>query len=431
MQTWKIALALGCLIRGAHGRRVTHSREQTGSKILAKDRGESYESTHTLLNAIAKLLLAFAPVSSVIPFGSRMHLAADNPTIAASFPAVSTRQSRLERRAPAIGMSDEMPDPVEMPDPEKLKKKLSLERQFNGPEHPDTLKALREYAYALVQSGNTLEAEPLLKEALNITRNMEGESPEQQQDDVLRALSDYAKALWALGRVEEVEAVDKEFLDLTREVMGEEDANTLSAMNNYAVTLRQLGRDFQATLVLKEVLDLNRKIHGEKDPETLPYLINYAQTLSDLGRHDEAEPLLKDAVEITREIHGPKAQQTLTAMTIYAQSIWKLDRKPQAMLLFKEILDTTEEIFGPDDPKIIPALETYAWKLMDSGRGEEGTASLSRLAVLQMKANSTFTQDLAKAGMLQVEGSPELLAELGLAQTESNETAPGDVADQS
>jgi len=72
----------------------------------------------------------------------------------------------------------------------KLQVLETLRKSF-GPEHPDSLEALANYAAALRRVGRTSEAEPMLKEVLDISRRVRG----PEHPGTVKAMENYASGI--------------------------------------------------------------------------------------------------------------------------------------------------------------------------------------------------------------------------------------------
>ncbi|MCV6594896.1 MAG: tetratricopeptide repeat protein [Silicimonas sp.] len=137
-------------------------------------------------------------------------------------------------------------------------------------------------------------AEPLLRDALEITRKTEG----ARDPNTARALNNLALLYDATGRYGEAEPLLREALDIDQETLGAKHPDTITALNNLAALLRATDRVAEAEPLLREALETGRKVQGDQHPDTAQTLANLAALLHGAGRSAEADPLLREAIGI-------------------------------------------------------------------------------------------------------------------------------------
>jgi tetratricopeptide (TPR) repeat protein len=129
---------------------------------------------------------------------------------------------------------------------------LPLRRKVNGPEHPDTLKAMHNLAISY----------------------------------------DHA------GRLDEAVKLREEVLMLRRKVLGPEHPDTLLATANLALSYDETGRRDEALKLREQVLALFRKVSGPGHPQTVRIMEDLAISYGSAGRRREALTVLAQACEI-------------------------------------------------------------------------------------------------------------------------------------
>ncbi|MEM9481262.1 MAG: tetratricopeptide repeat protein [Verrucomicrobiota bacterium] len=147
----------------------------------------------------------------------------------------------------------------------------------------------------LLQDTNRLkEAEPLMKEALDIDRASFGD----QHPHVARNLNNLATLLKATNRLKEAEPLMKEALDIDRASFGNQHPNVAIDLNNLALLLKDTNRLKEAEALMREALDIDRASFGDQHPNVARNLNNLALLLKATNRFKEAEPLMREALSI-------------------------------------------------------------------------------------------------------------------------------------
>ena len=236
-----------------------------------------------------------------------------------------------------------------------LQRRIALERELHGEEHPRMADALSDYAYLFDHRGDherALElrerAERILRLARPVPRAELGEllgtiadtyRALQRLDDADRASRQSAETLGELfgaehaataiarihvaeiardrGDLETAIRVYRETLPILDRVLGSDHGNTAASWNNYALALVDAGEYAEAEQVHLRLLDLRRRVRGgEDDRDVAAALQNLAALMARLGRWSEAESYALEAREIyeavTVEGHYLRAFPLLT-----------------------------------------------------------------------------------------------------------------------
>ena len=158
-----------------------------------------------------------------------------------------------------------------------------------------------------MSQGRYGEAEPLYREALQLSREVLGRAPPRHA----RSMNNLAALYESQGRYGEAEPLYTEALQLCREVLGPRHPNTLASMNNLAGLYQDQGRYGEAEPLFIEALQLRREVLGPRHPDTLQGMNNLAVLYDSQGRYGEAEPLYREALRLGREVLGARHPNTL------------------------------------------------------------------------------------------------------------------------
>ena len=216
----------------------------------------------------------------------------------------------------------------------------------------DTLYSAREFAW---RSGDYTTAISLGADLIKAAIEQSGEGSHEHAT----ALNEHGLTLNATGRHEEAEPLYREALDITRDSLGPKHPETGTSLNNLAALLETTGRYEEAEPLYREALQITRDSLGPKHPETGTHLNNLAGLLRYTGRCEQAEPLYREALDITRDSLGPKHPETGTSLNNLAALLNATGRYVEAEPLYCEALDIFEAALGPDHPDTKTVKENY------------------------------------------------------------------------
>ncbi|MDB5424973.1 MAG: hypothetical protein JWQ29_2389, partial [Phenylobacterium sp.] len=260
-------------------------------------------------------------------------------------------------------------------------------------------------AFALEDQGRPREAEPLLRQALELRRKSFGERDR-------RTAAGYASLALNLdtqSRDAEAEPYFRKALAIQRSALGEKHPDVGMTLNNLASCLDDQGRHAEAEPLLRKALAIARATVGETGLATAAVYGNLALNLDATGKRAEAEPLFRKALEINRKILGDQHPAVATATANLASNIVGQGRYADAEPLYRLALDIDLKTFGDAHYRVASDLDRLASDLDEQGRPMEAE-SLYRRA-LEIRRNvfgelnrSTAAAYGAVAGNLHAQG---------------------------
>jgi serine/threonine protein kinase/tetratricopeptide (TPR) repeat protein len=198
------------------------------------------------------------------------------------------------------------------PEGEKLlREAVAIYRKQPG--HEDsTIYPLHYLARSLILQDKPVEAEPVIREALEMATKVFGKGhwTTINQRNVLRS------ALGAQGRWEEAEAIDRESLNDVQKSFGNEHAAVATAMYALANSLQYEGKLAEAERFQREALAIRRRLLGNEHRETADSLYDLAFNLGNQGRTAEVQPLLREAFAVRKKLFGPRHEKTLEPLEL-------------------------------------------------------------------------------------------------------------------
>lgn len=300
-----------------------------------------------------------------------------------------------------------------------LEEALAACRQVNGPEHPDTIRAMIALVSPYYDTGRKDEGLAYLDEALRLCRKTLG----PENPFTLEILGDSTYFKNHAGHPEEAVPLQRELVALRKKVNGPEHPDTLGAMEWLATLLDGSGNPSEALQHREELMAIRRKVSGPEHPETQsvmqrvahgydaagrdaeakqlrdelaalhppvsvpPPIVapnnNYTRAVAymDTGRHGDARPLLTELVAAARTEGAAAVPGLESRLGALAETLFRLGRFAEAEPVFREKLESERR--RDDDGAKAVALRT--------------TSSLARLLTESAWAGRTGPQAPAQA----------------------------------
>jgi tetratricopeptide (TPR) repeat protein len=140
-----------------------------------------------------------------------------------------------------------------------------------------------------------------------------------------------------------------EALELSRELVGEMHELTASSYNNMAGLLRYTGKFSRAEPHQRRAVEISEAVSGN-GARTRIYLGNLGQLLQNLGRLTEAETYLLRALSIPQANAGDLSTPHL--LNSLASLYMDLGKPSEALPLYKKALESVSRVLSPTDPEI-------------------------------------------------------------------------------
>lgn len=286
------------------------------------------------------------------------------------------------------GLLVERGDPVEEAEA-LLREALTLARR-HGPEvSPRVAESLEALGAFYTAAGRFDEAEPLLKQGVDLaerlTKTAEGR-PEDPKELTLRLahhLNDLAGLHTRVGRLAEAEVGFRRALELFRQVEPRH-PDTANALHNLAFVLEQQGKGAEAEPSYRQVLALRRELLGDDHPAVANSLGNLARLLvapaspdgaPEAAREAEADRMLTEAERILAGAGGSPSDAAIN-LSLHAQLLGGRGRRTGN----REDLTRADRLFG----EAVAMLR----RLPDGGGQALATTLLNRAGFLKSKATA-------------------------------------------
>ena len=206
-----------------------------------------------------------------------------------------------------------------------------------------------------------------------------GSFVDQRDSDTLRAMHDLAWVLMQDGQLAEAEKLERKLLDIQRRVMGPDQDDTLNTMGELAYTLCQEGKCAQGVKLNREVLEKQKRTIGPDAHGTLITRDNLAMMLRDDGNIEEALVLQQDSLDRHLRVQGVENLSTINAMLNLAEIQRDAGQDDKALESLNRLLDVGQRVLGPDQGEMYAAKYDLASLLVRKGKREEALSLLEQI----------------------------------------------------
>jgi serine/threonine protein kinase/tetratricopeptide (TPR) repeat protein len=248
-----------------------------------------------------------------------------------------------------------------------LRHALEIRRQMLGNSNKDTLKSMYQLSEVLTWKGNAAEAEKLCGESFERRRTVLG--PENR--DTLTSMNWLVWILFIEGQYPEAEKLARQTVEITRRALGPQDKVTLSAMGRLGVILTEERKLPEAEAIQREGVEIRRQTLGPEHPDTLAATSNLATLLHAEGKFSESEKLNRDALPVWERVFGSENAKTLMVVENLAIDVKDQGRYAEAEKLDRGALELELKKFGPDNRSTLITMTNLAETLAGEGNFSE------------------------------------------------------------
>lgn len=252
-----------------------------------------------------------------------------------------------------------------------------------GPDHPDTLRAMRGLATVFKEQGHHAESETLLRKTLTAQKRVLG----QAHKDTFFTITVLAAVSEAQDQPRTSEKLLSGLWQLQKKVLGPNHMETLGTLGNYAAFLTRQDRPEEALMLEKERLERTQRSYGQRDSRTLVSMSITASAYEAAGQPAEAEKLYTGAMAVMKKALGPDHPDTLSHMDKVADLQRRKGRPAEALSLHQEVLDARKRTLGARHPDTLLAMRHVAEDL--DADGKQNAAEAVQHNVLEILRNTS------------------------------------------
>lgn len=235
---------------------------------------------------------------------------------------------------------------------------LAIRETLFGGESVPVAEVLKGIGQLLFDQRNYAQAQPYLERALDLYQR-DGKDTEE----IANGLANLGSVLRERGELTAAEPLLRTALYMRRQLFGPEHHVTLVSLNKLALLLRLKGELAEARALLEEYVELSPRVLGPNHAHVAVGLNNLGLTWFDEGQYAQAEDCFQRAVELYRRTRGPTHPQVAEALVNLGAAQWKQGNAKAAAARCEQALD----ILPPGDPGRAPALVLAGHLRLDEG----------------------------------------------------------------
>ena len=246
-----------------------------------------------------------------------------------------------------------------------------------GPDHPDTLRAGRDFVEVLYRQGHPIDAAQLQDRLVEAFTSVLGAN----DLETITSLAYQATLLRDAGQYAQAHAIEEQVVEARSRALGPEHPDTLLAKANLARTLSELGELGNARAMEEQVVEARSRVLGPGHPGTVSAEGSLAVTLNWLGELGNARAMQEQVVQASSRALGPEHPQTLTAKGDLAKTLRELGELGNARAMQEQVVQASSRVLGPEHPQTLTAKGDLAKTLRELG--ELGNARAMQEQVVQ------------------------------------------------
>jgi serine/threonine-protein kinase len=295
---------------------------------------------------------------------------------------------------------------------ERLYRRALAIRRLPGSDPVQLATTLAGLGAVVSATGRHEQAEPVLREALELRRR----APDESGAGIVDTLYELGLALLRGGRAESAAPLFREAVERARSDPRAPGRIRVGSLLNLArIVHRFERRPADAVPLYHEALSLSRQLFPQDHPETATCLGELARAYRDVDRAVEAEQTAREALAMWRQLHGDRHRETILSAQTLAEILSDRGADAEAENLFRRYLRTAQSDLGAGNPVTLLVQGSLADFL--AGRGRLREALSLREAELAV-AQQAFGEDdvyvaraLTALGLLQVDKGNSASAE--------------------
>ena len=246
------------------------------------------------------------------------------------------------------------------------REELDMLRQLHGDHNRFVARSLAGVGVILMEAGRCIEAEPLLREALNVFENVTG-----HDFNFSGWLNILGRTLTCLGEYEEAE-ISLQKATRIRQALFPPDHPTLATVHgNLGIILMHQGRFAEAEPLLQSALEINRQALGDAHYRVPLSLNNLGQLLWWLGDVNGAAMSHREAQAIRENYHFHDPGNGVRGLTLLARLEHARGNYDDSEQLFKQALAQSPNKLSETNLMLAETRLGLGWLLIKLGRLQE------------------------------------------------------------
>jgi tetratricopeptide (TPR) repeat protein len=282
----------------------------------------------------------------------------------------ATPQNRAARAKSLHGLGEVLQSAGRYGDAENsLREALAIQRQVLRPVHADIARTLQDLALVMDDRGHLKEAIPVMREALDMQRALNGSQP---GPGLALAIDDLGALLYEAGDYDAAEKLYLESLAMRHRLLGDKHPLIAMTLSNLAAVRQTKGDLTGAEAMLRQALAIQQQTLGEVHPDLAATLNSIA--FIQYARGDELGALATErkALHILRQLFPGDHPEVARLENRIGFWLTQAGQFAEANQDLEDALGMRRRLLGPKHPDVGGSLDHLAILQVARGQNAEG-----------------------------------------------------------
>ncbi len=248
-----------------------------------------------------------------------------------------------------------------------IREALVVRRQLHGASHPEIAQSLLDLGDHAILDGEYAKALENFRAAWVMLRN----TGKIDTETGVRALSRLARAHHRLGKFAMAEEYWYQSLQLAGEVLGERHHLIAGGYAELGGLLRAQGKHDEASDAYAQSLDLYRNLFGDRHPKVAVVLNDLGLLHDEQGNLEQAREVFTEALDIQADVYETEHPDLATVRHNLAALAYAQGASQEAEELARQALNNRRELFGEQHPNVADSLNLLAMVRHQQGELED------------------------------------------------------------
>ena len=260
-----------------------------------------------------------------------------------------------------------------------FRKALEIQRQVLGPAHADIARTLQDLALVMDDAGDLKAAIPMMREAVNMQRALNGSQPDP---GLALAIHNLAELLYEDGNYDAAEELYTEALAMRRRLLGDKHPLIAGTLSSLGLVRQARGDLAGAEAMFREALAIQQQTLGEVHPDIATTLNNLAFVQYARGDRPAALANEREALRILRQLFPGDHPEVARIENRIGSWLTDAGEYAQADHDLQDALAMRRRLFGDKHPDIASSLVVVA--ILQVARGQSAEALESARSAVEI-----------------------------------------------
>ena len=260
-----------------------------------------------------------------------------------------------------------------------FRKALEIQRQVLGPAHADIARTLQDLALVMDDAGDLKAAIPMMREAVNMQRALNGSQPDP---GLALAIHNLAELLYEDGNYDAAEELYTEALAMRRRLLGDKHPLIAGTLSSLGLVRQARGDLAGAEAMFREALAVQQQTLGEVHPDIATTLNNLAFVQYARGDRPAALANEREALRILRQLFPGDHPEVARIENRIGSWLTDAGEYAQADHDLQDALAMRRRLFGDKHPDIASSLVVVA--ILQVARGQSAEALESARSAVEI-----------------------------------------------